>query len=96
MASTAQQTEQQLAKASSVTSLAPKPKGKGAKGVKAKQAAAAATAAAAAKARKGDRKSDRVAWDAQKRRSFDKAPSGRLFANAARLHQVSFICPERL
>jgi len=38
MMSTAQQTEQQLAKASSVTSLAPKPKGKAAKGAKGKQA----------------------------------------------------------
>ena len=88
--STAQQTEQQLAKASSVTSLAPKPKGKAAKGAKGKQAAAAA---AATKTRKGDsaKKSGKVAWDAQKRRSLDRAPSGRQFANAARLHQVNLM-----
>lgn len=89
MMSTAQQTEQQLAKASSVTSLAPKPKGKAAKAAKGKPAAAAA----ATKTRKGDsaKKSGKVAWDAQKRRSLDRAPSGRQFANAARLHQVNLM-----
>ena len=89
MPSAARQAEQQLAKASSVTSLAPKPKGKAAKGTKGK--------AAAAKGRKGGtpKKGNRVVWDSvpQKRRSGDRAggPSaGRQFASAARLHQVSF------
>ncbi|KAL0050832.1 hypothetical protein WJX82_008034 [Trebouxia sp. C0006] len=86
MPSAARQAEQQLAKASSVTSLAPKPKGKAAKGTKGK--------AAAAKGRKGGtpKKGNRVVWDSvpQKRRSGDRAggPSaGRQFASAARLHQ---------
>jgi len=89
MPSAARQAEQQLAKASSVTSLAPKPKGKAAKGNKGK--------AAAAKGRKGGtpKKGSRVVWDSvpQKRRSGDRAggPSaGRQFASAARLHQVGF------
>ncbi len=89
MPSAARQAEQQLAKASSVTSLAPKPKGKAAKGTKGK--------AAAAKGRKGGtpKKGNRVVWDSvpQKRRSGDRAggPSaGRQFASAARLHQVGF------
>ncbi len=87
MPSAARQAEQQLAKASSVTSLAPKPKGKGAKGTKGK--------AAAAKGRKGGtpKKGNRVVWDSvpQKRRSGERGPTaGRQFASAARLHQVSF------
>ncbi len=87
MPSAARQAEQHLAKASSVTSLAPKPKGKAAKGAKGK--------AAAAKGRKGatSKKGDRVVWDSipQKRRSGERGPiAGRQFASAARLHQVSF------
>ncbi|KAL0017920.1 hypothetical protein WJX77_000340 [Trebouxia sp. C0004] len=81
--SAARQAEQQLAKATSVTSLAPKPKGKAAKGTKGK--------AAAAKGRKGTpKKGNRVVWDSipQKRRSGECGPiAGRQFAGAARLHQ---------
>ena len=87
MTSAARQTgQQQLAKASSVTSLALKPKGKAAKGPKGK--------AAAAKGRKGDalKKSDRVIWDSQKRRAVEGAPAaGRQFANASSLHQVALL-----
>ena len=88
MTPTARQTEQQqqLAKASSVTSLALKPKGKAAKGPKGK--------AAAAKGRKGDalKKSERVIWDSQKRRAVEGVPAaGRQFANASRLHQVALL-----
>ena len=87
MPSAARQTEQQLAKASSVTSLAPKPKGKAAKGAKGK--------VAAAKGRKGGtpKKGNRVVWDSvpQKRRPGERASSaGRQFASAAKLHQVGF------
>ena len=83
-------TDQQAAQPTvSVSSLAPKPKGKTAKGPKGKQAAASA---AADKARKYDKpkKSDRVAWDAQKRRSLDHVLAGKQFGNVARLHQVLF------
>lgn len=88
MPSAARQAEQQLAKASSVTSLAPKPKGKAAKALKGK--------AAAAKGRKGGtpKKGNRVVWDSvpQKRRPGERGPTaGRHFASAARLHQVSFL-----
>ena len=87
MPSAARQAEQQLAKASSVTSLAPKPKGKAAKGAKGK--------VAAAKGRKGGtpKKGNRVVWDSvpQKRRLGERASSaGRQFASAAKLHQVGF------
>ena len=87
-----QQGGNQLAKAASLTSLAPKQlKGKAAKGAKARAKAAAAAAAAAARARKGEaaaKRNDRVVWDAHKRRSDDRGSSGRQFADAARLHQV--------
>ena len=83
-------TDQQAAQPTvRVSSLAPKPKGKTAKAPKGKQAAASA---AADKARKYDKpkKSDRVAWDAQKRRSLDHVLAGKQFGNVARLHQVLF------
>ena len=95
--SAAQQAEQRLAKASSLTSLAGKPKGKAAKGTKGKQAAAAK----GTKGKKGSkaadddtpRKRSNIAnWNAAgggKRRSVAQAASGRQFADAARLHQVS-------
>ena len=93
MPSAAQQAEQRLAKASSVTSLVVKPKGKAAKGLKGKQAGTGK----GAKGRKTldddtpRKKRDRVNWNAAglgRRRSVDQAPAGRQFADAASLHQV--------
>ena len=90
------QAEQRLAKASSVTSLAVKPKGKAAKGTKGKQAAAAKGFKGKKSGKAADedvprRKNDRVSWNAngmEKRRKLERAPSGRQFASAARVHQV--------
>lgn len=82
-----------MAKASSLTSLAGKPKGKAAKG---KQAAAAKGTKGKNGSKAADdntprKRSDRVKWNAAgggKRRIVERAPSGRQFADAARLHQV--------
>lgn len=95
VASAAQQPEQWLGKASSMTSLAAKPKGKTAKGTKGKLTTAAKgtrgkkKGSKAADADTPRKKSDRVNWNAAgaaKRRSVEQAPSGRHFADAARLH----------
>ena len=95
--SAAQQAEQRLAKASSLTSLAGKLKGKAAKGTKGKQAAAAAKGTKGKKGSKAanddtPRKRSNIAkWNAAgvgKQRNVEQAASGRQFADAARSHQV--------
>ena len=96
MPSATQQAEQQLAKASSVTSLAGKPKGKTTKGTKGKQAATAKGTKGKKASKAADdstprKKNDRVNWNGAgtaKRRSMERVPSGRQFADVARLHQV--------
>lgn len=94
VASAAQQPERWLGKASSMTSLAAKPKGRTAKGTKGKLTAAAKgtkgkkKGSKAADADTPRKKSDRVNWNAAgagRRRSVER-PSGRQFADAARLH----------
>ena len=78
-----------------MTSLAAKPKGKTAKGTKGKPATAAKGTKGKKKGSKAAdvdtprKKSNRVDWNAAgagKRRSVERAPAGRLFADAARLH----------
>ena len=96
VATAAQQAQQRLAKASSVTSLAVKPKGKAANGTKGKQA----VVAKGTKGKKGSKvveddapkkKRDRTHWDGAnvaRGRSVERIPSNRRFADAARIHQV--------